>query len=43
MVAEVARYLHQSIDEVENWVPERLFDYHAQLDPILKAERPEKP
>lgn len=42
MVAEVARYLHQSIDEVEDWVPERLFDYHEQIDPILKAEHPQK-
>ena len=42
MVAEVARYLHQSIDEVEEWVPERLFDYHAQLGPILDAERLKK-
>jgi len=40
MVAEVARYLHQSIDAVEEWVPERLFDYHAQIDPILKSESP---
>jgi len=40
-VAEVARYLHQSIDEVEEWVPERLFGYHKQIDPILKAEHPQ--
>ncbi|WP_281168972.1 hypothetical protein [Sediminimonas qiaohouensis] len=42
MVAEVARYLHQSIDEVEEWVPERMFHYHAQISPILEAERPQK-
>lgn len=43
MVAEIARYLHQSIDEVEEWWPERLFDYHEQIAPILEAENPKKP
>lgn len=40
MVAEVARYLHQPIDDVEEWPPERLFDYHAQIEPIRRAETP---
>ena len=41
MVAEAARYLNQSIDAMEEWPPEKLFDYHAQIAPILEVEPPQ--
>ncbi|SHE79495.1 hypothetical protein SAMN05444339_10284 [Loktanella atrilutea] len=42
MIAEIARYLHQPIDQVEEWEDVKFFRYHAQIDPILRAEHPEK-
>ncbi|EYD71817.1 hypothetical protein [Limimaricola hongkongensis] len=41
MIAEIGRYLHQSIDEVEEWEAERFFRYHDQIRDILADERPE--
>lgn len=42
MIAEVARYLHQSIDEVEEWPDTKFFRYHQQIAAILEAEQPRK-
>ena len=42
MVAEVARYLHQSINEIGRWKIDKLFDYHAQIASILEAEQSRK-
>lgn len=42
MIAEVARYLHQSIDEVEEWPDVRFIRYHSKISQILEAEMPQQ-
>ncbi len=38
MVAVVARVLHQSIDEIEEWEADKLFEYSAHAETIMRAE-----
>ena len=43
MIAEVGRYLHQSIDDVMEWEDTQFFLFHATIAPILEDENPKDP
>lgn len=42
MFAELARYLHQRIDDMLEWDVDLVFLMHEQLGLILDAEKPKK-
>lgn len=42
MIADLGRYLHQPISDVLKWDAAEVFLFHAQIAPILEAERPKK-
>ena len=42
MIAELGRYLHQPLSDVLGWDAEEVFLFHAQINPLLDAERPKK-
>ncbi|SMC43268.1 hypothetical protein SAMN06297251_102149 [Fulvimarina manganoxydans] len=41
MIAAIGRYLHQPIDQVEEWEVEKFLAYYDRAQELLKMENPE--